>query len=109
MRGWLIIFADPGSGGKEYQCCGKREHKDCWPIEVAPNDYFYSKWKNYCLNFIRSVKGILYGCPLGHRTVLNGNTPVIDGSAVYGRYDGALYYLRAYKLGRMKEVNPFGT
>ncbi|CAG0914740.1 unnamed protein product, partial [Notodromas monacha] len=54
----------------------------------------------------RSRPAVLYGCPLGHRTVLNGNTPTIDGSAIYGWDNYRVKQLREYKHGRMKVSYP---
>ncbi|CAG0912625.1 unnamed protein product [Notodromas monacha] len=74
----------PKYAGRSVECCKRKEHHDCLPIYISPKDYFYSKWQRTCQNFVRSRPAVLYGCPLGHRTVLNGNTPTIDGSAIYG-------------------------
>jgi len=89
------------------KCCAGASHPACMPINVHPQDYFYSKWKVQCLEFTRSRPAALYGCRLGHKTILNAATPIIDGSMIYGNSKDDEYLLRAYQGGRLKDSNPF--
>lgn len=40
------------------QCCplGSNHHPQCYPIHVAKEDPFYSKYEETCMNFVRTAK-----------------------------------------------------
>ncbi|KAK9507071.1 hypothetical protein O3M35_008894 [Rhynocoris fuscipes] len=52
---------------KDILCCENQRHPNCLPIEVPPDDPFFSKqpFKKRCINFLRSLNGIRFGCKLG--------------------------------------------
>ncbi len=83
------------------------------PIEVSPDDAFYSKYNVTCLNFVRSSPSPSEGCLLGPREQINQITSYLDASNVYGSTDKYLSSLRLYSKGiysnnvLLKKTNSF--
>jgi len=91
-------------------CCGKdgkvlpkrRRHRDCFPIEIADNDSFYSKFKQTCMELVRSLPAPRAKCNFGPREQVNQITAWIDGSNIYGSEDKEAKNLRLLTDGRLR-------
>lgn len=81
------------------QCCSRRSHPDCFPIEIAPNDPVYGRENKRCLNFVRSVA--CQSCRFGPRLQLNELTSFIDASNIYGNTNEEMRGLRQFNSGLM--------
>ena len=67
----IVKFIDPATDA-EPVCCDKppeRRHPGCWPIEIPPEDPFYSAFRRRCMEFVRSATGLKEDCKLGLHTV----------------------------------------
>ncbi|XP_053672567.1 chorion peroxidase-like [Anopheles nili] len=104
-------------GKSEIQCCtsdhsgalrGDQAHFACLPIEVSPNDPFYSRFGIRCLNFVRLALARDGKCRLGYGKQLNRITHFIDGSTVYGSSDAQAAVLRTFSAGRLRSSFPTG-
>lgn len=104
-------------GDKDIECCaeggshalqGAQRHFACLPIEVRPDDPFYSKFGVRCLNFVRLALAGDPECRLGHAKQLSKVTHFIDGSAVYGSNEELARSLRTLQKGQLRNSFPFG-
>lgn len=75
-------------------------HPQCFPIELAPNDYQAVNHKKTCINFVRSAACPL--CSLGPREHLNTVTSFLDLSVTYGSSKKEQDALRLHKNGLLK-------
>jgi len=82
-------------------------HPMCFPIKVAENDHFYSKFDRTCMNFVRSNAGLRAECRLGPREQFNQITSVIDSGVVYSNVPETLRKLRTFEGGLMKTLPVF--
>jgi peroxidase len=83
--------------GKAPKCCDGDQHRKCLPIEVPHNDRFYSKYRQRCINFVRTHSGLSFNCRLGPKTSHNLITSFLDGSTSYANTDERLKLLRTYQ------------
>ncbi|KAK2721117.1 hypothetical protein QYM36_003405 [Artemia franciscana] len=91
-------------------CCDippEKSHPSCLPIEIPPNDKFYSLFRKRCHEFARSAASLKYECKLGPRTQLNMVTHPLDANFVYGSNKEASDTLRAFRRGMMKSFPAF--
>jgi len=92
----------------EPKCCDvapEQRHPACWPIEIPPNDQFYSLFRRKCMEFVRGATGLKENCKLGSRSSLNSITSVLDANFVYGSSKEMSRKLRRFSGGLLKS-NP---
>jgi peroxidase len=103
---------DPRTG-KTPKCCEGSGpgpvHPNCLPIEIPPDDGFYSKYGQRCMNFVRTISGLRYNCRLGPRASFNEISSVIDAGTVYSNSAETLEELRAFKGGLLKVLTTTTT
>ena len=46
-------------------------HPECFPIEIPSNDPFFSKHKQRCMNFVRSLPSPQLACTFGYGEQMN--------------------------------------
>lgn len=104
-------------GDRDIECCaeggshvlhGDQRHFACLPIEVRPDDPFYSKFGVRCLNFVRLALAGDPECRSGHAKQLSKVTHFIDGSAIYGSSEELARSLRTFKKGQLRSSFPLG-
>ncbi|XP_055618137.1 chorion peroxidase [Toxorhynchites rutilus septentrionalis] len=102
---------------QEIECCspdgsaalqGDQQHFACLPIEVPPNDPFYSKFGVRCLNFVRLELARGGNCKLGHAKQLSKVTHFVDASTVYGSSSELAASLRTFNKGQLRSTFPVG-
>lgn len=89
----------------EPKCCDvspNNRHPACWPIDIPPNDPFYSLFRRTCLDFVRSANGVKNDCKLGARNTMNVVSSYLDASFVYGIDEERARELRTMKGGQLK-------
>ncbi|KAG8230291.1 hypothetical protein J437_LFUL010194, partial [Ladona fulva] len=91
-----------GCLSKELQLA-KRPDSSCFPIDIPPNDPFYSKYNQECMDFVRTATDSSRGCgkPYGPDRQLNAVTSYMDASLVYGVDQQTADGLRLRRGGRM--------
>uniref|UniRef100_A0A1B6LPE8 Peroxidase n=1 Tax=Graphocephala atropunctata TaxID=36148 RepID=A0A1B6LPE8_9HEMI len=100
-----IQFPRPGSPS----CCTQdnqlpppeSESPGCYPMEIHPNDYFYSQFNVTCLGIYRAFpvdSGTCHASPIEQ---INNLTHVIDASMVYGSDLKTAYRLRSFIDGKL--------
>ncbi|CAK9296193.1 unnamed protein product [Gordionus sp. m RMFG-2023] len=89
-------------------CCGTNvNHPICLPITIPENDYFYSRFKQRCMDNVRSAPSIDKDCRLGVRQHKNEVTSFIDASPVYGSNSASRDSVRLFNKGLLKtQPNP---
>lgn len=65
-------------------CIRKVFFERCLPIEVPPNDPYFSQYRRNCLPFTRALPTPNLQCSCGPKEQLNAQTSYIDSSQVYG-------------------------
>ncbi|CAH2040143.1 unnamed protein product, partial [Iphiclides podalirius] len=102
--------------GKPISCCvgeGRetmpedRRHWACAPIEIEPNDPFYSHFRQRCMNFVRTQLTAAADCSVGYAKQMNGATHFPDLSHLYGSTADKLDSLKA-PGGLLKVFNDYG-
>lgn len=95
--------------GQSIRCCGvefQRNpnllHPACFPIDIPPNDPFYSREGKTCMSFVRSAAAVRPGCEFGPREQLNQLSAYIDGGMIYGKTQEETNNLRAFMEGKLK-------
>eukprot|EP00088_Acartia_fossae_P028789 TRINITY_DN29621_c0_g1_i3.p1 TRINITY_DN29621_c0_g1~~TRINITY_DN29621_c0_g1_i3.p1 ORF type:complete len:828 (-),score=123.74 TRINITY_DN29621_c0_g1_i3:220-2703(-) len=91
-------------------CCGDNGqrlpndllHRECLPIDIMGHDRFYSKFRQRCMEFVRSMPAPREQCKFGPREQVNQITAWLDGSNVYGSDFDESVHLRELRRGRMK-------
>jgi len=76
-----------------FDCCDEaiRNHPRCFPIDVSPEDSFFSQFGKTCLDFTRSN----VFCKSSEKVEqYNAATSFLDGSAIYGSNEEAAMRLR---------------
>ncbi|CAG7819060.1 unnamed protein product [Allacma fusca] len=94
----------------DHHCCSPEvKDVDCLPIQIFPNDPFYSKLRKpqLCMDFTRSTPYCFPGTN-GIREQFNILTAYVDASMVYGSEDVRGRQLREFIGGRLRNhhVNP---
>ena len=100
---------DPNTG-KTPKCCDDgpgAKHPNCLPIDIPPNDHFYSRHNRKCMNFVRSEAGLRSSCRLGPREQFNEISAAIDANTVYSNDPERLRSLRVLKKGLLKTLPVF--
>lgn len=69
------------------------------PIPVPEDDWFYSKFRIRCMEFIRSAPSTRIDCDLGWREQINQVTAFVDASTIYGSDLKRAESLRSFKKG----------
>lgn len=104
-------------GEKEIQCCtedgsqalsGDKLHFGCMPIDVSPNDPFYSQFGFRCMNFVRIKLACGPECYLGYANQANSVTHFIDASLVYGNSEAGAAFLRSFQYGKLRSSHSTG-
>lgn len=94
--------------GRLPSCCNvdrKMRHRACLPIDIPPNDPFYSQFRLNCMEFVRSSAGLREYCRLGPRITENAQSSYIDASFLYGADLVTAVRLRSFRRGLLK-TNP---
>lgn len=62
-----IHFLIAGAENEALDCCSELSgaHPACQPIVAPPDDPFYSQFRDFCINFARSIPAPRFGCALG--------------------------------------------
>ncbi|KAJ3666327.1 hypothetical protein Zmor_001776 [Zophobas morio] len=103
--------------GSAISCCSldgrmKLPHQDrhyaCMAIDISPNDPFYGRFHQKCMNFVRSVLAPRQDCTLGYAQQMNKITHFIDGSSIYGSTPEQTGKLRNFEKGMLRIFNDFG-
>lgn len=130
--------------GKSIRCCAKdgsaplpqeELHFACFPIQIDPQDSFYSEFRQGCINFVRSALSPDPECKLGYGKQVNWIESVfctaittklkpifafpshfqlskvthfLDGSAIYGSDLKTLAEVRSFEGGRVRMLDDFG-
>ncbi|KXJ75130.1 chorion peroxidase [Aedes albopictus] len=103
--------------GDPIECCthnctaplfGPHRHFACFPIEVSPNDPFYSRFGVRCLNLVRIRLAQGPECQLGYAKQADLVTHFLDASTVYGSTDDVAAELRTFQQGRLRDSFPNG-
>lgn len=76
-------------------------HPACVPISVPKNDPFYSKYRQCCMNYVRSLMAMRPDCHFGPAEQMNQATHHLDGSMVYGADDETAWELRTFSNGKL--------
>lgn len=104
-------------GDKPIDCCSKGgisalppkdRHFACLPIEIEPQDEFFSKFKQGCMNFVRLSLAPNPECKIGYGRQLSKVTHYLDGSPIYGSSLSTAKNLRSFRKGKLKMFNDFG-
>lgn len=82
------------------------QHPSCMPVEVSPDDAFYSRYNATCMEFVRSAPTTGIDCNLGRREQINQVTSFIDASPVYGSDQDRAETTRELKRGRLRAGGP---
>lgn len=98
-----------GPEGVEIPCCGQEntpfykriQFPECFPISISPEDKFYKKFNQTCMEFMRSMPAPRRDCRFGYREQLNAITAFVDASNVYGSDEERAKKLREFKDGRL--------
>lgn len=91
-----------GENGSAITCCGQRkQHPECFPIQVDKTDPFYADKGVHCLDFVRSAPAPQ--CRINGREQFNQASAYIDGSMIYAttRLEADIR-LRAHINGNMR-------
>lgn len=103
--------------GGAIECCapdlsgplfGPQRHFACLPIDVSPNDPFYSQFGVRCLNLVRIQLAQGPECQLGFAKQADSVTHYLDASNVYGSTDDQGAALRLFQQGRLRDTFPSG-
>lgn len=76
-------------------------HPACMPISVPQNDPFYSKYRQVCMNYVRSLIAMRPDCHFGPAEQMNQATHYLDGSMIYGSNDETAWALRTFSNGKL--------
>ncbi|CAB3377984.1 Hypothetical predicted protein [Cloeon dipterum] len=80
-------------GGGGIQCCSQdgssvlpphQRHPQCMPIEIPFDDPFFSRFRQGCMNFVRTMPALTHNCSLGAINQMNSVSHWFDGSTIYG-------------------------
>ncbi|XP_021919989.1 peroxidase-like isoform X2 [Zootermopsis nevadensis] len=74
-------------------------HPACMPISVPNNDPFYSKYRQRCMNYVRSLMAMRPDCHFGPAEQMNQATHHLDGSMIYGSTVEKAWALRTFANG----------
>ncbi|CAL4123854.1 unnamed protein product [Meganyctiphanes norvegica] len=98
-----------GSGRTDITCCFRGQlrpdnerHSACLPIDIPPNDSFYSQHEQRCMEFVRSFPAVRPACNFGPREQMNQISSFIDSSNVYGTNEKEAKELRSFSSGELK-------
>ncbi|XP_065216936.1 peroxidase-like isoform X1 [Planococcus citri] len=75
---------------------------NCLPISIPPNDYFYSKFNQLCMDVKRVRTANNSACITKPAQQISGVTHYMDGSFIYGLNKNASDTLRQFKGGLLK-------
>ncbi|XP_068622326.1 chorion peroxidase [Battus philenor] len=82
-------------------------HWACAPIEIDPEDPFYERFRQRCLNFVRTQLAPASDCSVGYAKQMNGVTHYTDLSQLYGSTPEKMASMRAAG-GLLKVFNDYG-
>ncbi|XP_076349865.1 peroxidase-like isoform X2 [Tachypleus tridentatus] len=94
----------------DFKCCGipkELQHPNCMPIEIPPDDPFYSHYGQHCMEFKRLEAGQRPGCTLGPRVHINLDTSPLDANFMYGSTEELGHKLRLGRGGLMRVWDRF--
>lgn len=96
----FTVMAAPRKNREQFPCCTLAipQPQHCDPIFIPPNDPFYSKFGQTCINKFRSNE--CYNCKHNPREQTNEETSTIDASTTYGSSIGASIAVRAFSGGK---------
>ncbi|KAH3787834.1 hypothetical protein DPMN_165963 [Dreissena polymorpha] len=96
-------------------CCNLTQEvlmkrSECFPIYIQAGD---ERFKESCMNFVRSIAGHSDTCDMGRRNQLNQASSFLDSSFLYGHNDEDAREIRSFRDGKLKMTNsglfPAGT
>ncbi|CAK9294756.1 unnamed protein product [Gordionus sp. m RMFG-2023] len=90
------------------KCCNTNiTHPQCLPVHLPPDDHFFGRLNQNCMEVVRSLPVISRECRLGFRQQNNEATSYIDGSQIYGSINLVANGLREFEYGLLKtQFNP---
>ncbi|KAG8229093.1 hypothetical protein J437_LFUL009562 [Ladona fulva] len=100
-----------GSNQAGISCCRDRKvipttsnlrHPDCYPISIPLGDPFFGRFREECMEFVRSLAAPRPQCNFGPREQMNQITGYLDGSNVYGSNLETQRALRELSGGRLR-------
>jgi len=92
---------------KTPKCCEGDQNPNCLPVEIPPDDVFFGKFGERCINFVRSPNGLRTNCALGPRSTLNILSSILDANTVYSNSEETLGKLRSFKRGQFRTLPVF--
>ncbi|XP_055327659.1 uncharacterized protein LOC129580922 [Paramacrobiotus metropolitanus] len=94
-------YAD--SNLQSLNCCSDKlkNHPECLPIEVDPNDSYDDDSVDACINYVRSAIAPKTLCAMGPRDQVNQASHFLDASALYGNNPQDAQRLREGAGGRL--------
>ncbi|XP_048526211.1 chorion peroxidase isoform X1 [Dendroctonus ponderosae] len=105
------------TNGSAISCCAadgastlppQSTHYACLPIDIPADDPFFGKFRQRCMNFVRSILAPNNDCSLGYSEQMNKLTHFIDASSVYGSTPEQTSQLRSFRDGKLKVFDDFG-
>lgn len=90
----------------DFNCC-KVRHPNCKPLEIGADDPLYSRFRQRCMDFKRSLAGLRPNCALGPRVHINTITATIDANTIYGSTRAVADQLRTFSGGLLKVQEAF--
>ncbi|KAF7285164.1 hypothetical protein GWI33_011703 [Rhynchophorus ferrugineus] len=105
------------ANGSAISCCDSEgitelpeeySHYSCMPINIPPEDQFFSRYKQGCMNFVRSALAPNHDCSMGYSQQMNKLSHFIDASSVYGSTPEQTSELRSFQGGQLKVFEDFG-
>ncbi|XP_037956398.1 chorion peroxidase [Teleopsis dalmanni] len=103
--------------GDLVQCCSpdglhmlpkENRHFACLPIDVSPDDEFYSTFNVRCMNFVRLSLYPHEDCKMRYGKQRSKVTHFLDASPVYGSSMETAQDLRVFQGGRLRMLHDFG-
>ncbi|XP_022244606.1 chorion peroxidase-like [Limulus polyphemus] len=94
----------------DFICCGipkEQQHPNCMTIDIPPDDPFYARYGQTCMEFKRVLAGHRPGCALGPRVHINLLTQTLDANFLYGSTEKLARELRLGKGGLMRVSDYF--
>lgn len=91
-----------GNPNNVIDCCSpsRRNSSDCFSIDLGPDDPFFARFNQTCMNLPRSAA--CTRCTLGQRQQQDALTSYLDGSQIYGSSAADTLRLRSMSNGLMK-------
>ncbi|CAK9289841.1 unnamed protein product [Gordionus sp. m RMFG-2023] len=98
-----------GKQSPKLDCCiFQFKHPLCYGMPFPPDDPFFSKFNQTCMNAVRSFPALRPDCKIGPREQMNQVSSYLDGSGLYGSIIEDNLALRDTTTPKMKvQTHPF--